>query len=145
MVRACTMVCSGLFQVRARTMVCSEVCSHGTCTYLGLFSWSVLMFSWYMHVPRSVQRSVQSSRYFKVRPSKIKAFQFRFQMVFDKMAAICPDFKWSGFQISDPLNNLAIQKPFEIRKSPDFRSPLYRVLGRYESSDLMLVFMLLLN
>ena len=28
-----------------------------------------------------------------------------FQMVFDKMAAICLDFKWSGFQISDPMKS----------------------------------------
>ena len=26
-------------------------------------------------------------------------------MVFDKMAAICPDFKWLGFWISDPIQN----------------------------------------
>ena len=28
-----------------------------------------------------------------------------FQMVSDKMAAICPDFKWFGFRISDPIWN----------------------------------------
>ena len=26
-------------------------------------------------------------------------------MIFDKMAVICPDFKWLGFQISDPIWN----------------------------------------
>ena len=26
-------------------------------------------------------------------------------MVFDKMVAICPDFKWLDFQISDPIQN----------------------------------------
>ena len=26
-------------------------------------------------------------------------------MVFDKMAAFFPDFKWLGFQISDPIKN----------------------------------------
>ena len=31
--------------------------------------------------------------------------QSRFQMFFDKMAVICPDFKWMGFQISDPIPN----------------------------------------
>ena len=28
-----------------------------------------------------------------------------FQIVFDEMAAICPDFKCLGFQISDPIWN----------------------------------------
>ena len=27
-------------------------------------------------------------------------------MVSDKMVAICPDFKWLGFQISDPILDL---------------------------------------
>ena len=36
-------------------------------------------------------------------PFKIMTFLSRFQMVFDKMVAICPDFKWLGFQISDPI------------------------------------------
>ena len=30
---------------------------------------------------------------------------FIFQMVYDKMAAIFPDFKWLGSQISDPIQN----------------------------------------
>ena len=29
----------------------------------------------------------------------------RFQMIFNQMAAICPDFKWLGFRISDPIGN----------------------------------------
>ena len=29
----------------------------------------------------------------------------RFQKFFDKMAAMCPDFKWLGFQILDPIQN----------------------------------------
>ena len=28
-----------------------------------------------------------------------------FQIVFNKMAAICPDFKWLGFRISDAIQN----------------------------------------
>ena len=41
----------------------------------------------------------------KVRTSifEIQTFLSGFQMVFDKMAAISPDFKWLGFQISDPI------------------------------------------
>ena len=37
---------------------------------------------------------------------KIWTFLSGFQMVFGKMAAIYPDFKWLGFQISDPILNL---------------------------------------
>ena len=37
--------------------------------------------------------------------SKSGLFLFRFQMVFDKMAVICPDFKWVGFRISDLIQN----------------------------------------
>ena len=42
-------------------------------------------------------------------------FLSRFQMVFDKMAAICSDFKWLGFWISDP-----IQKSGPFRTQPLF-------------------------
>ena len=39
-------------------------------------------------------------------PFKIRTFLSGFQMIFDKMAAISPDFfKWLGFQISDPVPN----------------------------------------
>ena len=40
--------------------------------------------------------------------------------------------KWSGFQISDPIQNLSHlqtkprwSRPFRLQSSPDFRSPLY--------------------
>ena len=50
-------------------------------------------------------------------------------MVFDKMAAICQDFKWLGFQISDPIWSGTICNPtsfraFKIQNSPNFRSTL---------------------
>ena len=32
-----------------------------------------------------------------------RILNFGFQMVFDKMAPICPDYKWLGFWISDPI------------------------------------------
>ena len=43
-------------------------------------------------------------------------------MVFDKMAAICPNFKWLGLQISDPIWNLYHLQPnlFLIIQNPDF-------------------------
>ena len=52
---------------------------------------------------------------------KSRQFLSRFQMVFDKMEAICPDFKWSGFQISDPIQNLDHLQPnlFLTIQSPD--------------------------
>ena len=34
-----------------------------------------------------------------------------FQMLFDKMAAIWLDFKWLGFQISDPIQNQGHLQP----------------------------------
>ena len=36
---------------------------------------------------------------------KIQTFLSGFQMAFDKMVAICPDFKWLGFWIPDPIWN----------------------------------------
>ena len=41
----------------------------------------------------------------KSRPFKIWTFFPRFQMVFDKMAAICSDFNWLGWDL-DPIQNL---------------------------------------
>ena len=41
----------------------------------------------------------------KAGPFEILTFLPSFQIVFDKMAPICPDFKWLGFQISDPIKN----------------------------------------
>ena len=41
----------------------------------------------------------------KTGPVKIEMFLSEFQMVFDKMAPICPDFKWLGIRISDPIRN----------------------------------------
>ena len=55
---------------------------------------------------------------FSYQPFEIRTFLSGFQMVFDKMVAICPDFKWLGFRISDPIQNpdhlqlcLTIQNP----------------------------------
>ena len=57
-------------------------------------------------------------------------FKYGFQIVLDKIVPICPDIKWLGFQISDPILNpdhlqpnlfLTIWDP----DYPDFRSPLY--------------------
>ena len=36
---------------------------------------------------------------------KIWTFYFEFQMFFDKMLAISPDFKLLGLRISDPIQN----------------------------------------
>ena len=63
----------------------------------------------------------------KTEPLQIWRFLFRFQMVFDKMAVICPHFKWLGFRISDPFEIRTIFRPtsvwpFEIRT----RSPLIK-------------------
>ena len=41
----------------------------------------------------------------KTGPFEIWMFVSGFEMVFDKMAAICLDFNWLGFQISDPIQN----------------------------------------
>ena len=55
-------------------------------------------------------------------------FCLDFKQFFYKMEVICPDFKWSGFQI--PFDIRTIYKPmlsyqpFEIHTSPDFKSPL---------------------
>ena len=39
-------------------------------------------------------------------PTRIKGKKtHKLKMVFDKMAAICLDLKWMGFQISDPIQN----------------------------------------
>ena len=64
---------------------------------------------------------------------KIQNFLPGFQMVFNKMATICPDFKWLGFQIADPIQNLDhlqhnLFSMFEIQTSPDFRFLLYIAL-----------------
>ena len=51
---------------------------------------------------------------------KILTFLFRFQMVFDKTAAICLDFKLQGFRISNPLKSgpFATQPLLELQ-NPD--------------------------
>ena len=58
-----------------------------------------------------------STNHLKTRTFEIWTFLSRFQMVLDKMTAICPDFKWLGFRISDHIWNL-------IQTRSDFRSPL---------------------
>ena len=62
-----------------------------------VFKWSGL--SWW---PLSYG---YSPNHLKTRPFKIRPFLSGFQMVFDKMAAICQDFKWLSFLISDPISN----------------------------------------
>ena len=62
------------------------------------------------------------------KPFKIRTFLPIFQMVFDKMAAICPDFRWSCFQIPDPIQNPGQLQPnlFLTIQNPDyqdFKSP----------------------
>ena len=46
-----------------------------------------------------------SPNHLKTRAFQIGMFLSRYQMVFDNMVAICPDFKWSGFHILDPIGN----------------------------------------
>ena len=61
-----------------------------------------------------------STNHSKTGPFKIQMFLSGFQMYFDKIATICPDFKWFGFQISDPIWNLDHLQPnlySTIRKS----------------------------
>ena len=62
-----------------------------------------------------------SPNHSKIRPFKICTFLSGFQMVFDKMAAICPDFKRSGFGISDHIQNLDHLQPnlFLTLQNPD--------------------------
>ena len=44
----------------------------------------------------------------------------KFQMCFDQMAAICPYFKWLGFQISFPMQNPDhLQNLFLTIQNPD--------------------------
>ena len=63
-----------------------------------VFKWSGLSYGY-------------SPNHLKTRPFKIRPFLSGFQMVFDKMAAICQDFKWFGFRISDPIRNLDHLQP----------------------------------
>ena len=58
---------------------------------------------------------------FSYQPFEIRTFLSGFQMVFDKMAAICPDFKWLGFRISDPIRNPDHLQPnlFWTIRNPD--------------------------
>ena len=67
-----------------------------------------------------------SSNHSKTGPFKIRTFLSGFKMFFDKMAAICPNFKWLGLWISGPIEiqticNSTSVWPFEIQTSPDFR------------------------
>ena len=74
----CNHLKSGLFEVRI---------SNGM-----VFKWWGFSFG-YSH----------SSKHSKARPFEICKFLSGFQMVFDKMVAIFPDFKWLTFRISDPI------------------------------------------
>ena len=57
----------------------------------------------------------------KTGPFEIPTFLSKFQIVFDKMATIFPDFKWLGFSISDPEQNPDNLKPnlFLTFQNPD--------------------------
>ena len=48
-------------------------------------------------------------------------FLSRFQMVFDEMAVIGPDFKWLGFRILEPIRNPDYLQPnlFSAIQNPD--------------------------
>ena len=54
---------------------------------------------------------IYSPNHLKTRPFKMRMFLSWFQMTFDKMAAICSDFKWLGFRITDPIQNLDHLQP----------------------------------
>ena len=62
-----------------------------------------------------------SPNHLKTESYEIWMFLSRFQMVFDKMAAICPDFKWLCFRISDPIQNSDHLQPnlFWTIQNPD--------------------------
>ena len=66
-----------------------------------------------------------SPNHLKTGPFAILAFLSVFQMVFDKMAAICLDFRWLGFQISDPIRNPDHFQTNLFLTIQNFRSPLY--------------------
>ena len=80
-----------------------------------VFKWSGFSYSY-----------SNSPNHLKTGPFKIWTF-FQISMVFDKMAAISPDFKWLGFRISDPIWNPTSFWPFEIQNCSDFRSTLYQL------------------
>ena len=58
----------------------------------------------------------------KTGPFEIWTFLSGLQIVFDKLAAICLDFKWLGFRISDPVRNPDHLPPnlFLTIQSPDW-------------------------
>ena len=69
----------------------------------------------------AIDPTIQKRTIQKPGPLEIKTFLPRFQMGFNKMAAICSDFKWLGFRISDPTQNwdhlqadlsMTIQNPY---------------------------------
>ena len=64
---------------------------------------------------------------------KSGCFCLAFQIVFDNMAAICLDFKWSGFRISDPVKFWTIWEPtvcwpFKNQKASRFQIPTVFIL-----------------
>ena len=75
----------------------------------------------------------------KLDHSKAATFLSRFQMVFDKMAPICLDFKWMGFRISDPICDPTSFGPFKIQTRSDFRSPLYIKRNAWELRTMVLL------
>ena len=61
-----------------------------------------------------------SPNHSKTGPFEIRMFLSGFQMVFNKMEAICPDFKWLGFCISGPIRKsrpIATQPVLDHSKS----------------------------
>ena len=62
-----------------------------------------------------------SPNHSKTGPFKIQTFLFGLQMFFDKMEAICKDFKWLGFLIADPIQNPdhLQYNPFLTIQNPD--------------------------
>ena len=62
-----------------------------------------------------------SPNHLKTGPFQIRTFLSGFQMVFDLMAGICPDFNWLGFWISESIRNPDHLKPnlFMTIQNPD--------------------------
>ena len=72
---------------------------------------------------------------FSYQPLEIRTFLSGFQIVFDKMAGICPDFKWLGFQISDP--QVVINCRFSVAQMCTREDILAHYLGMPSLDDVM--------
>ena len=71
-------------------------------------------------IPEKIDTAA-SSQNLKTKMFKICMFLSGFQMVYDKMVAICSDFKCLGFRISDPIQNPDNFQPnlFSTIQNPD--------------------------